>query len=190
MSERINQAGYAKLHNVSRKTVTQWKSRGWLVFDGDLIDVVASNDRLKRYRSAGVTSVTGTVTQEVTGNTPKEIEDGESAAEAATRIISISGADMDMDEAKRVKENYLALLNQLDYEQKSKALIPIVDAQNVLFSEFRAQRDAWLNWPLRIGPMMAADLDLPSDKIVEVLTKYVHEHISALGDPESNFEQD
>ena len=187
MSERINQAGFAKLHDVSRKTVTMWKSRGWLVFDGDLIDVDSSNERLKRYRAAGVTP---TVTQEVTGNTPKEIEDGESAAEAASRIISIVGADMDMDEAKRVKENYLALLNQLDYEQKSKALIPIVDAQSVLFSEFRAQRDAWLNWPLRIGPLMAADLDLSSDKIVEVLTKYVHEHISTLGDPESNFEQD
>ncbi len=66
MTNRVNQADFAKLHDVSRKTVTMWKSRGWLVFDGDLIDVDSSNERFKRYRAAGVTP---TVTHEVTGNT-------------------------------------------------------------------------------------------------------------------------
>ncbi|EII2950742.1 TPA: hypothetical protein M2F33_004976, partial [Escherichia coli] len=40
----------AKLHGVSRKTVTAWKARGWLVLDGEDIDVNASNERIRRYR--------------------------------------------------------------------------------------------------------------------------------------------
>ncbi|ARZ01757.1 hypothetical protein [Yersinia ruckeri] len=38
----MNQSDFAKLHDVSRKTVTTWKARGWLVLAGDDIDVEAS----------------------------------------------------------------------------------------------------------------------------------------------------
>ncbi|HBC1012499.1 TPA: RNA polymerase subunit sigma-70 [Escherichia coli] len=46
----MNQAEFAKLHGVSRKTVTAWKARGWLVLDGEDIDVDASNEQIRRYR--------------------------------------------------------------------------------------------------------------------------------------------
>ncbi|NHV29305.1 hypothetical protein [Burkholderia sp. D-99] len=43
----MNQSEFAALHNVSRKTVTKWKERGWLVFAGNEVDVDASNANLK-----------------------------------------------------------------------------------------------------------------------------------------------
>lgn len=46
----MNQADFARLHNVSRKTVTLWKSRGWLVMNGDDVDVDASNANIENYR--------------------------------------------------------------------------------------------------------------------------------------------
>lgn len=46
----MNQSDFAKLHNVSRKTVTAWKARGWLVLAGDDIDVEASNANIERFR--------------------------------------------------------------------------------------------------------------------------------------------
>lgn len=46
----MNQAEFARLHNVSRKTVTLWKSRGWLVMDGDEVNVDASNANIENYR--------------------------------------------------------------------------------------------------------------------------------------------
>lgn len=46
----MNQAQFAKLHGVSRKTVTAWKARGWLVMNGEDVDVDESNHKLKRYR--------------------------------------------------------------------------------------------------------------------------------------------
>lgn len=46
----MNQADFAKLHNVSRKTVTTWKARGWLVMDGDEVNVEASNANIELHR--------------------------------------------------------------------------------------------------------------------------------------------
>lgn len=66
----MNQSEFAALHGVSRKTVTKWKERGWLVFDGDDVNVEASNKLLKRYRRDGVPDVTQSVTH------PRKVTNG------------------------------------------------------------------------------------------------------------------
>ena len=192
MGNLVNQAEFSRIMNVSRKTVTKWKERNWLVFSGDLVNVAESIEILKRYRTAGAALGSNKVTPQrskVTGNSVIEVQEDETVSEAADRIIKTIGADMPMDEAKRLKENYLALLNQLEYQQKSGELVEIQLAQKILFSEFRAQRDAWLNFPSRVGAMLASDLNLPADRVTEVLTKYVHEQITTLGEPQTEFNQ-
>lgn len=63
-------------------------------------------------------------------------------------------------------------------------------ANDALFEEFRAQRDAWLNWPARVGPLIAAELGVEAaDKVTAVLTAHVHKQISNLGEPEANFSE-
>jgi hypothetical protein len=37
---------------------------------------------------------------------------------------------------------------------------------------------------------MAADLDVPADRMTEVLIEHVHKHISVLGEPEFNPAED
>ncbi len=46
MANLITQANFARLHKVSRKAVTTWKQRGYLVFSGQLVDVEKSNVNL------------------------------------------------------------------------------------------------------------------------------------------------
>lgn len=94
---------------------------------------------------------------------------------------------LDYAEALRLKENYLALLRRLEYEEKSGSLIELSIAEAVIFDCFRAQRDAWLNWPMRIGPLLAADLNAEVDIVTNALTEYVHKHIAELGEPEADF---
>lgn len=118
---------------------------------------------------------------------PKEplitVEDDETLEQAAQRLISSGGvANLDYAEALCKKENYLALLRQLEYEQKSGALVPIDEVKEVLFDEFRALRDAWLNWPTRIGPLMASDLGLEPEPVIEALTNYVYKHLDEIGE--------
>jgi hypothetical protein len=115
-----------------------------------------------------------------------DAEEGETAADAAERI-ALTKAPYDRVEAERIKENYLALLKKLEYEQKEGSLVGIGVAEQVLFEASRAARDSWLNWPSRVGPLVAADLGLAADRVTEVLTAYVHEQIDQLGEPEADF---
>src|SRR5260364_399371 len=166
---QVNQAAFAALHGVSRKTVTAWKARGWLVLQGDQVDVDASNARLKKYRREGLPVVTP-VTFGAQGNNESHkgnslgnslghkgnrsghknrvtIESGESAEQAAVRILAVRGADMSREEAQRVKENYLALLHQLDYHQKSGAVVAVQEVAQAVGEEYAKVRTRLLAIP-------------------------------------------
>lgn len=91
-------------------------------------------------------------------------------------------------DALRIKENYLALLRQLEYSIKSGAVIDLADAEQTIFESFRGVRDAWLNWPSRISALIAADLDYEDvERLGAVLTAHVREQLATLGEPEIAF---
>jgi hypothetical protein len=90
-------------------------------------------------------------------------------------------------EAERQKEINLARLRRLEFEEKAGKLVEMAKAEKVLFEAAKAARDMWMNWPARIAPMVAADLGVDADKAAEVLTAYVHEQLSQLGEPEADF---
>lgn len=183
----VSQADYAKLRGVSRKTVTQWKKDGKLTLRDGGVDVDATNAFFERYRKGGVT---GNAPGNSAGNVPPPalaVDENDSPTVAAAKIIAFTGAEMTFDEARRMKENYLALLNKLEYERKEGSLVDLALAEQVLFEGARAARDAWLNFPSKIGPMLAADLGLEADKVTEALTAYVHKQIAELGEPEADF---
>lgn len=180
---QVNQAAFAALHGVSRKTVTAWKARGWLVLQGDQVDVDASNARLKKYRREGLPVVTP-VTFGAQGNNESHkgnslgnslghkghnlgntgnrsghknrvtIEPGESAEQAAVRILAVRGADMSREEAQRVKENYLALLHQLDYHQKSGAVVAVQEVAQAVGEEYAKVRTRLLAIPSECAPRL------------------------------------
>ena len=112
----------------------------------------------------------------------------ETIAEAALRLIESGGVQMlPYGAALERKENYLALLRKLEFEQKSGELVELAMAERVLFEGARAQRDAWLNWPARVGAMIAANLGLYADRVTAILTTHVHKHLEQLEDPDVHF---
>ena len=121
------------------------------------------------------------------GSAGSTLGDDDSLEAEASRLLN-EGEGVDYAEALRRKENWLALLRQLEYEQKSGALVELAVAQAVLFEASRGQRDAWLNWPAKIGPLLAAELGLEeADRVTEALTAHVHKQISDLGEPAADF---
>ena len=92
-------------------------------------------------------------------------------------------------EAERVKENALAAKHLLAARQAAGSLIDIEIARRVLFDGQRAQRDSWINFPAKIGPMLAAELGVEAEKVVEMLSGHVHQQLSDLGDPEADFSE-
>lgn len=112
--------------------------------------------------------------------------DDETPEQAAERIV-LTMAPFRLIEAERIKENFLALLKKLEYEQKQGQLVDVELAERVLFESARADRDSWLNWPARVGPLIAADLGLEADRVTEILTEHVHKHVTQLGEPDPDF---
>lgn len=99
----------------------------------------------------------------------------------------LAGEFADIATAERIKENGLAAKHLLAARRAAGQLVEMELAQQVLFETQRGQRDAWINFPTRIGPLLAAELGVESDKVVEALTVHVHQQLSDLGEPEADF---
>lgn len=112
-----------------------------------------------------------------------------SADDAATAEMLGAGQGT-LAQADRAKANALALKHLLAARKAAGELVEIAMAEKVLFEEARGVRDAWMNWPARVGPTVAADLGLQVETVVEVLTAHVHAHLAELGDPAANFAGD
>jgi hypothetical protein len=202
---RVSNREFADLAGCDEKQVRRAIAAGKLVphSDGTLDPALVNSGWRRPIRSSKVaadSADTSQVSAQVSaasvrtvctkGGTPApDIDPSDTPAQAATKLVTAFGAEHNLTEAIRLKENFNALLKQLEYEQKSGQLVDFETAQAVFFETFRAQRDTWLNWPIRIGPLLAADLGLEADKVTEVLTAHVHKQISSLGEPEANFSE-
>lgn len=117
------------------------------------------------------------------------MQDGETLEAAADRLVGSGKVPLhSYAEALRRKENYLALLHQLKFEKEAGLLVELPAAERALFEGARAMRDAWLGWPSKIGPLLAADLGLEADRVTGALTEHVHRHIAQLGEPDVHFD--
>ncbi|WP_162783401.1 hypothetical protein [Devosia naphthalenivorans] len=152
MAEKlVSQAQYAAMKGVSRKTVTVWKQKGLLVLGGDgRIDVGATDTLLLNHGNKR-----GGVTRQ--GNEPDlSAAPEETPEEAADRIVNVEGrALFSKAEAERVKENYLALLRQLEYDRESGAVAEINDVVTAVVTEYALVRNKLLNIGSRIAPRVA-----------------------------------
>ena len=184
----MNQSQYAQHSGVDRKTIGRWIKAGrFIVMAGELINVEASDAALSKNRDGKDPRASNAKKK---NSIPKGDESVNEIEDEAKVIILTEGANLPREEAARVRENYMALLAKLQYEKDSGQTIELVAAEEVLFSAFRQQRDAWMNWPSRVAPLMAADMDVPADRMTEVLIEHVHKHISVLGEPEFNPAED
>jgi hypothetical protein len=73
--------------------------------------------------------------------------DGETAEQTARRIVD-SDAPHTQAEAERIKENYLAMLRQLEYDQKTGAVVAIADVAAIVGADYA--RHSNLAPPLRL----------------------------------------
>lgn len=189
----MNQSEFAKLHGVSRKTVTTWKARGWLVLGGDEIDVDASNAMIERYRktvtpdekklaASSQGNKKGNTSGNKRGNTGKGNKSrDESPAVIAERMIAESGATMTRDEALTMKENYFALHAQLDYDIKAGKLLPWQDMVDEVAQEYARMRTRLIALAPEHGPRLRALASTTDDaEFVAALQELIYEALNEL----------
>lgn len=63
-------------------------------------------------------------------------------------------------------------------------LIEMERAESLFFEAARTSRDAWLNSPPRVSPLLAAKLGVASETLFGELTEHVHKQLSDLSDPD------
>ncbi len=189
----MNQAEFAKLHGVSRKTVTAWKARGWLVLDGEDIDVDASNERIRRYRKT-VTRTKNEQKGNTLGNrvTPEGNSEGNSDVprddfpdvskeDRVEQFIASHGAMMTLDEARTMKENYFALLAKLEYDEKNGTLLPWKPIIERVGAEYTRVRTRLVALAPEHGPRLRALAGMTDDQgFTAALQELIYEALNEL----------
>jgi hypothetical protein len=73
-------------------------------------------------------------------------------------------------------------LRRLRLEERRRALLDRQTTLAKFFTTVRAMCDAWLAWPARIGPELAADLGLDATRVMIALEPYVRRQLQELAD--------
>lgn len=131
-----NQAAYARHRGASRKTVTGWKQRGLLRFDGGDVDFEASDQAL---RDHGL------------------LDGGEEA--------TVPGM-WSKAEAERIKENYAARLKRVEYDRRSAEVADVDDVVAVIVSEYANIRSRLSRIGEDLAPRLAGMRDASEIKAV------------------------
>lgn len=174
---------FARLDGCDEKLVRNAVKAGKLPVsvEGKLDSALAGSDWRRRNRRAAEGA-----DKAKKSAAPRELDDSELGdvdfiAEVLAGRFQLTGT------AERVKENALAANRLLATRKAAGDLVDLEVAEAVLFEQARQFRDAWQNWPVRVGPLIAAELGVPADPVVEALAKYVTELLNDLGEPDPDF---
>jgi hypothetical protein len=89
-----------------------------------------------------------------------------------------SGADY--SRARAVRENYMARMSKLDFEERTGKLVSRDEIQVAAFNKFRTFRDGMLNLPDRLAAVLAAECD--SAKVHELLATEIRKALLEFAD--------
>lgn len=175
MPKLVPKAEYARMHGKSRAAITQWGARGLLVMQDDLVDVDASNALLGKNRKGGAGALSSSVSVKPSSLT---VELGESPETVAANIIATSGVEWSFDEARRVKESYLALLNQLEYDTKARAVVRVDRVAKAFGDACARVRTRLSAIPAEIAPELHRKKTI--SEIVDELRRSINEALEEL----------
>jgi hypothetical protein len=88
------------------------------------------------------------------------------------------GGGLDYFRARAVRENYLARLAKIEFEEKTAKLISRDEVQVAAFTKGRTARDNLLNIPGRLAATLAAESD--ADKAHQILTAEIRKALDEL----------
>lgn len=176
-SERITLREFARRSGCDEKQVRRAIAKGMLHKDGaGLLDA-------RLVKTAWRKTTRRTLDRQVSADAgmPENVrvphtEADETPAQAAERIV-LSGAPYDRLEAERIKENYLALLRQLEYDQKSGAVVAVADVAGAVGKQFARVRTRLLAIPAEQAPRLHRLKTVPEvqDALQDVITQALEE---------------
>ena len=101
-------------------------------------------------------------------------------AEPAAPVLSTGGTSL--LQARTVNEVVKAQTNKVRLAQLKGELVDRAQAIAHVFKLARAEREAWINWPNRITPILAAELGIDEHTLFVALDVAVRVHLEELGE--------
>jgi hypothetical protein len=201
----LSLAAFAKTHGASRQAAAKWRDKGALVFDGDKVDAERSDVLMEangfgRFKSAARHAIpmarpakrqaaprraSADADPDDDGEGEEELPSDEELKDFVENLLQ--GRFLSKVGAGAIKENSLALKHLIAAKKAAGSVIEIEVAQAIFFETARGERDAWMSFPTRVGPLLAADLDIETDRVVEALTVHVQQQLEQLGEPAADF---
>lgn len=182
-SSGVSQAQFSVIAGVSRKTVTQWKTKGFLVFLEDGTVDVDSSIAVLRDRGLGNF---GDVVQAVTSSSrvTESEETDVAATQAAEMLMQLFDGRVEMNlmswsDAERLKANFTALHARLRFEKEAGNLVEKEPIERKFAEMWSAERDAWEVWPSLVCGTMAAELGIDQIKLRVLLEREVEKQLLA-----------
>lgn len=91
---------------------------------------------------------------------------------------------LDYSRARAIRENYLARLAKIEYEERSGKLVSKDEVAVAAFTKARTVRDGMLNIPDRVAAIVAAEPD--ADKVHLILTDEIRKALNELSGANSD----
>jgi hypothetical protein len=184
----VTQAEYARMRGISREAVNRRT-----VTHGGPIPVHGRAKRIDPAQADALWHATMDGRRLKSGQSRARIPDqpdpGPAAFDAVTEtlesepdIAPVARAAGPAAQAKMASALIKAQTDKIQLEKLKGALIDKPRALRLAFGWARRNRDAWLNWPSRVGPEMAARLGVDQHLLTVELERYVREHLTQLAD--------
>lgn len=189
MSAAVSRREFARLAGCDEKQVRRALASGKLVADDDgNLDPAQIATAWRRPRADSKEAPAARAAAEVETTTGVRSDVRAPKGDEVAGVPTVQSAQASrLKDAVTKKEDFAGRLKELEYLKEAGKVIDLALARDVIFSAARASRDAWLNWPTRYAPLMAAELGVDAASLSEVLTNYVHKQLTKLGEPDGEF---
>jgi hypothetical protein len=148
MVDSLSQAAFARYRRVTRKTVTIWKQKGFVVLDARGNVEVQRSDALLDARPecsrGGMTNRRPAAACDFADSATITIDDVPPA-------LIAEAADWSLAEASRKKEIALALLRQLEFDRECGSVVSIAAVAATVTAEYVLVRDRVLQIPGKLA---------------------------------------
>lgn len=156
--ERITAAEFARRAGCSSVEVRRQIRTGKLKRDPDFLMDASQLDQkiLKSQRKGKEAPKRSMGSRKKVYEGINQMREGETPEGAAERIVKREGrAPYDLIEAERVKENFLALLRQLEYDIKSGEVVPVAEVHAAVAVEYGIVRSRIISLAAEVAPRVA-----------------------------------
>ena len=90
-------------------------------------------------------------------------------------------------QARTAHEIAKAHLARLRLQRMKGELVDRPRATALVFRLAREERDGWINWPVRVAALMAAELGVEAHQMQKVLEAHVRSHLADLAEVQPEF---